>query len=70
MKTESKEKIDQEVSKSRDLMIEYLRHCRIIDYKKLSSVVTQQDKLQPLIKGLEKMGIFVTNKPEDEQVTG
>uniref|UniRef100_A0AAZ3RA98 Uncharacterized protein n=1 Tax=Oncorhynchus tshawytscha TaxID=74940 RepID=A0AAZ3RA98_ONCTS len=59
MKTESKEKIDQEVSKSRDLMIEYL-----------CSVVTQLDKVQPLIKDLEKLGGFVINKPEDEQITG
>ena len=70
MKTEAKEKIDQEVSKSRNLMIEYLWHCRIIHYTQLSSVVTQQDKLQPLIKDLEKLGGFVINKPEDKQITG
>ncbi|XP_064815951.1 uncharacterized protein LOC135532300 isoform X2 [Oncorhynchus masou masou] len=70
MKTESKQKIDQEVRNSRDSMIDHLWHGRIIDYRILSSIVTQQDALQPLIKNREQMGHFVTNKPQDKQITG
>ncbi|KAM9492395.1 uncharacterized protein ACWYII_004282 isoform 2-T2 [Salvelinus alpinus] len=70
MKTESKQKIDQEVRNSRDSMIEHLWHGRIIDYRILSCIVTQQDALQPLIKNREQMGHFVTNKPEAKQITG
>ncbi|XP_071219442.1 uncharacterized protein [Salvelinus alpinus] len=70
MKTESKQKIDQEVRNSRDSMIEHLWHGRIIDYRILSCIVTQQDALQPLIKNREQMGHFVTNKPEAKLITG
>ncbi|XP_070965358.1 uncharacterized protein [Oncorhynchus clarkii lewisi] len=48
----------------------HLWHGRIIDYRILNSIVTQQDALQPLIKNREQMGHFVTNKPEDKQITG
>ncbi|XP_070292559.1 uncharacterized protein [Salvelinus sp. IW2-2015] len=70
MRTESKQKIDQEVRNSRDSMIEHLWHGRIIDYRILSCIVTQQDALQPLIKNREQMGHFVTNKPEAKLITG
>uniref|UniRef100_A0A4W5P888 Uncharacterized protein n=1 Tax=Hucho hucho TaxID=62062 RepID=A0A4W5P888_9TELE len=70
MKSESKQKIDQEVCISRDLMIEHLLHGRIVDYRVLSCIVTQQDALQLLVKNLEQTGHFVKNKPEDGQTPG
>lgn len=70
MKLESKQKIDEEVRISRDSMIEHLLKGRIIDYRLLSCIVTQQDGLRLLIKNLEQTGNFVTNKPEDKQTTG